>query len=430
MVQLIIISPLLYLVFKTQLSEAGGIADNLSIFDLIACFALLYQLCPRPSSGRKSFKFTKADKYVLLFILAASLSMVPLIYSDESLQPSLKAIIRLIEYVVLYFAVSNNLHSWLDIKRAFSFVAICGFVVSIIGILQFMIGPFRSIELFPWGPTWTTNYTAQGFRVYSLFDNPIFLGTYLVITISFTLGLVIAESNKNRRVFYVCALVISGSCALLTFSRTALMGLVVVVLGFMLLRARWGIPVMLGFLVVAAYVIPHELQARVFIEDKESLRTIYARFDLYQDAVQIYSSSPFLGVGIGNYGSAYAKRFAPTAREDSLVFTAENTFLHYAAEMGTVGLVAFVSVCFYFLWQLNCIRKNLTRADSWLSGCYITLLAYYVCSLFSTMTSVGLNATFWILLGLFKAVIFMESKTGQTFYRMASTQVDVSYVHG
>jgi O-antigen ligase len=68
------------------------------------------------------------------------------------------------------------------------------------------------------------------------------------------------------------------------------------------------------------------------------------RFQLWAEAVTIFADRPFLGVGPGRF-----RDVSPTAISDSDTIWPHNEFLHFAAESGIFGVVAFsalVAWCF------------------------------------------------------------------------------------
>jgi O-antigen ligase len=96
---------------------------------------------------------------------------------------------------------------------------------------------------------------------------------------------------------------------------------------------------------------------------------VIQRLAFWQTAQDMAAARPWLGVGLGNYAAVYpgyALLSWPLA-----IGHAHNIYLNYLAEVGSVGLAAYV-----FLWAavIGTTLAALRRADGWRRGLALGLL--------------------------------------------------------
>ena len=119
------------------------------------------------------------------------------------------------------------------------------------------------------------------------------------------------------------------------------------------------------------------------LRDIELTDTNYAlleRLAFWQAAVGMAEQNLWLGVGFGNYDAVY-QDFAPITWPLSLGH-AHNYYLNLAAEVGILGLVAYVVFWGAIVWQNV---RSLSQIQSWeraillgLLGCWIALAVHHL----------------------------------------------------
>jgi len=130
------------------------------------------------------------------------------------------------------------------------------------------------------------------------------------------------------------------------------------------------------------------------------------RIGFWREALQIIAKKPILGAGINTYTKESQKRKNWTG------YYVHNCYLQMAAEVGIVGLGA-------FLWMLfvlfkNACNKSIVIKDKYLKilfrGVLSGLVGYLVHSFFDTsFYSLQLNTLFWVILGLIVAIMQIGS---------------------
>lgn len=187
------------------------------------------------------------------------------------------------------------------------------------------------------------------FRVNSLFWDPSMYGRFLVVAIlAILVVLVFSRSRARARVTpgVAAALALLWVALLFTFSQSSfaalLAGLALLVL--LAWRAR-GAQALAGLVLVAIAVVllapPLEsLRSKLTEPSSESVnRVTRGRSDLVTRGLRIGAEHPAIGVGVGNFASAYEERFDPPGKLRTPA--SHTTPVTVFAETGVVGFVLF-----------------------------------------------------------------------------------------
>jgi len=187
-------------------------------------------------------------------------------------------------------------------------------------------------------------------RPYSTFSHPNVLGGFLAVTLP-----LIILSNGTKKLFHILpsvvlqyfrvTTIILGYLALiLTFSRSAwiagLSGL-----GYIWLyhhhkiRIHW----IIGLLALITFVVFSLPYFQSLISKNES---VFVRNELTSAAVFIWSISPVIGVGLGNFLVRLPDYYPH--RDIFFLQPVHNIYLLVLVETGLIGLCS----CMYFLWKL------------------------------------------------------------------------------
>lgn len=176
-------------------------------------------------------------------------------------------------------------------------------------------------------------------RVFSVLTSPNELGAYMVMMTPLIAGLFLYESqNRIRKWLYGAGTIICLFTLLVTYTRGALIGLVLAVLvTAVLFERRLLIP--LGVLVVVAFMIP-SIHHRIvdvttplyFVKSAQA-----GRIERWLTAFDEFTQNPLFGAGIGQYGGQVAADFKiGTAQYSDGFYT--KTF----GESGMIGLGLFL----------------------------------------------------------------------------------------
>jgi tetratricopeptide (TPR) repeat protein len=247
------------------------------------------------------------------------------------------------------------------------------------------------------------------------------------------------QKVKFKKIILELIIALLYTSLLMTLCRGAwisLFGSIVVMLGaiyffkrktfaFFRLNKIWIISLILILLVISIiYSTPNPLnpvslnvtqRAASVTEIKSS--SMQTRFLIWLSSVETIRQSPILGKGIGTYGIYYPlsqgavleqeryQKYIPYANKS---INAHNDYLHIGAEVGIVGLAAFLWIIFAFYKNtLNSLLRAKSRERAFLLIGFIGVVtALLVHSLFSfPFHAIQNGMLFWLILGLSVVVI-------------------------
>ncbi|MDX1613456.1 MAG: O-antigen ligase family protein [Candidatus Promineifilaceae bacterium] len=392
-------------------------------------------LARRLIEGRLALPRVRLLLPLLGFTLVAALSLL----EAQSLTLGLKELAKWVEVTLLIMAVvdlsnptghrpSRSLGSTtIGLNWIILMILVAGASQALIGAWQFGLassGPdhFMVLDRF--------------YRAFGTFQQPNPFGGFVGITALFGLGvglgLAMAVYQKVREdhewpwasiiwlVLFAALTLLAGLAVLFSWSRGAWLGFgagLGVTLFFWPRRASRGVLlVLLAILMVTAGwrlgLFPSALSERLVslqtelqLDDVRGVEITVGNFAVverlahWQAALGMVRERPWLGVGLGNYESAYSEHALldwPLA-----LGHAHNYYLNIAAETGVVGLLAYGTLWVAVFWQ--CLR--LLHRLEWSSrGVALGLLAAWtmlsVHHLFDNLYVNNLYLTVGVLLGI------------------------------
>jgi O-antigen ligase len=181
-------------------------------------------------------------------------------------------------------------------------------------------------------------------RVTAGFSQPNQLGGFLVVIVPLAVvGMLLAR--RGRPVF-AAAVLLASFGVYASFSRGALIGLVLVPFVFLRGWRIWLVGPLVALMVILS--APGLVKER-FATLTSSGGEVATRVDIWRTAINIWENHPIIGVGLGGFPAAYsAARVPGKAYLPSTVFQppphAHNVFLQLLAEQGILGFLAFVAL--------------------------------------------------------------------------------------
>jgi O-antigen ligase len=213
-------------------------------------------------------------------------------------------------------------------------------VVAGIGVYQYV-----NRDVF-WNPKVIVgNAYAPFFRVNSVFYDPSIYGRFLVCAIVVCVGLVLWRLPLDRS-----SLLATGAIFLIwvglvfSFSQSSFAALIAALL--VAAALTWRRPAVIAIAVGAVLVVvvglaTPQLRHHVFHGSGVSLNTASSgRFKLVTNGARIAIAHPVVGVGVGSFKHAYAKRLHLAGAEPKSA-ASHDTPVTVAAETGVVGLALF-----------------------------------------------------------------------------------------
>ena len=292
----------------------------------------------------------------------------------ESYRDGLPELIKWLEVLLLYWCVAAVLPldraSWL-----ITGLLVAGIGQALLGLVQFVTqsGPEAFVLM------------GRFMRAYGTFRQPNPYAGYLGLVAPFAISLALwawigqahnaGEANLRQvrllRVALPAAAAVISLGLFLSWSRGAWLAFVVAVAVVILAHTRRAAPVVMlavAFAVVIAVVfglvdlLPaslvnrvSELQQFVGLVNIRSVEVTDANFSVieriahWQAALGMWADHPWLGVGIGNYATAYPTYNLPRWYEP--LGHAHNVYLNFGAEAGLLGFLAYLGLWIACLLQ-------------------------------------------------------------------------------
>nr|AQS30404.1 hypothetical protein [uncultured bacterium] len=238
-------------------------------------------------------------------------------------------------------------------------------------------------------------YASTSSRVDATFGNPLFLGSFLLITIFISLFWILNSTHLKTKILHGSFLVIQIIALLLTASRGPFLGLIIglAIFGFLYLKEifKWSPTtkrviswvVFSGLLLLALIFV---LRAPLGIERLFDFRiqgTIKQRLLTYDSVLQGVLDRPLLGYGIDNVYVAFDRNYNPELSAfgygETFFDRAHNIFIDQLATSGVLGLISLLMlgmIIFYYLFKF--LRTANDRSDKIISIMFVSILTAYV----------------------------------------------------
>ncbi len=218
-------------------------------------------------------------------------------------------------------------------------------VVSLVGIAQHFFGvPGELVWVDP------QEFPDLKVRVFSTLKNPNILGGYLVLVIAYAAGFYSVFSVKKIRYALLAAGFLAGICLLYTYSRGNWLACLVMLLAFCLFFCHRAVLPLAGVgimgMIIGGSPMWHRLTSVLTGQDTSSaLRVAYLR------STELIIEKFPLGVGWYGYQFVYPAYNYYLMDTSVTMYHCHNLFLNVLAEMGWLGLFAFLLVWGIFIFN-------------------------------------------------------------------------------
>ncbi|MBV8148744.1 MAG: O-antigen ligase family protein [Candidatus Eremiobacteraeota bacterium] len=201
-------------------------------------------------------------------------------------------------------------------------------------------------------------YAISHGRATGTFILPGELAAYLVVFVPIAYGIArVARTMPLRALAW--SSVIVGTIALYeTHSRAGWMGFFAAAAFFVAVQVRAR---RTGALVATAVICAGVVAILAAFNVQHNPSEDYTRIAIWQAAVQIIDRFPLTGVGPFDFSRLYAVVHVPDA--DATAFHAHSLYLTFFAELGVLGLAAFLYIC-VVLVRVLCVRLASAPADA------------------------------------------------------------------
>ncbi len=238
----------------------------------------------------------------------------------------------------VYLVASQTIRSPREVRAFLWAVAVAAAAVGLYGAMTGLGG--AGVESY--------GGTESYVRADGLFGHPNQLGGFLTLTIPPVAALAVSERAPWLRVaaYGLAAAALLG--LVLTYSRGAWVGTGAGLLALLpsLRKGAWILP---GAILAGTFATSGAVLERLgSITTAGSDPAVTSRFDIMRASLGLVAENPLLGVGFGNFQEAYGdlmvRNLPLLSYSLEVPPQAHNLFVNLAAEVGLVGLVAFVAL--------------------------------------------------------------------------------------
>ena len=231
----------------------------------------------------------------------------------------------------------SSVRNGTDLKRLAAGAGVVTAIASGYGVLQRMQG----VKIVAAYVDAKLNPDMPG-RVTSYFDNPNTFAEVLVILLPLVLGLALSSKTWRGRIAAEAVWVLGLAALLMTYSRAGWIGFALSVVVLILSTRPMLLLPLFAFCLAAIPLLPSAVWTRITTITNMSDTTTSSRFPLYAAAWETIKREFLIGVGLGTDAlKLYIKNYRLYHGSAPFVH-AHNLYLEVWAEMGILGLGAFV----------------------------------------------------------------------------------------
>jgi O-antigen ligase len=391
--------------------QVGGSKPFQLLLPVLACGLLLYGFLQNGFERVQHRNEVSGSRWLsasLVLFLAVGLAS-----SMHALSPSasLKKIVILVAGTALFFAVRDIASD----RRKLVVVAGGGlgglFVAGLHGVAQHYLG-------FAGGPGFVVNGVLVH-RVEGAFGHPNQYGGYLAFLIPLAAAIVFSRNFPVVARASAAAALAAGALGLVySYARGAILGVVLgSIIWLAVLRPRIAMLAIIAVATLSAAFAPATLKERLNPQSASS--DVPLRADIWQAALDIYATSPTLGVGVNNFGTAYQSlpSTLPNARQRRLLDQnqfivpphAQNLYLNVLAEEGIIGiaaLAALLAAALVTFYRCSRLQDPVGRAIG--LGCGAGFMAMLLHGLLEQTLFTEMTLPFYALLALATRAVWLE----------------------
>ena len=339
------IGPDIYLGYREEIGMLGGIGGwNISLGT--AALGGLYALW----IGAALTGVARAPRLVLRQALPVFLyfllNVVSILFAPD-VTAALFETFWLVQIVALFLYVASTVETRRDVYVIIAAMMVALALESIIMIGVAATGVTFEVAGISTRVTTTSVYAGGFTRAAGTLGSPNAAGSYLAFLVAPALALTICRLPRRLRWLGGAAFPLGTIALILTLSRGSFLsaGIALMVLVAIGLHRRWfaasTIVAMAAVGTVAAVIFGPTLVARLFGEDHGAAE---ARIPLMQIAFRVIGDHP-LGVGLNNFTAVLPAYVGPEF-STHFIYSIHNYYLTIWAEIGPVGLLAFLWIVF------------------------------------------------------------------------------------
>ncbi len=356
-----------------------GVFGEFPIAKIVAIVTLLAYTLSKLSSGEKITEWPLELKMVIIIFLLGIIFIPAASSSKDSIDFLKDTYSKVVMIFIIFINLVNSRERLIKLMKLTIFL---GTWIAIDAINKYRAGEFIM-----------ENRRIMGV-VGGMFSNPNDLAISFDLLLPLTVSLMLISKGGMRWILLVCALVLVGGIVV-TFSRGGFLGLAAAA-GLMMWKLGKGnraTTVIAAVVLLAVFFVamPGSYGDRLLSISSENLDTTgssWERQELIKRAFEVAIRHPIIGVGMNNFHIFSIKEKV-----------AHNAYLEIWAELGLIGLAAYLILIFAPMRSLFQIEKESDNkrarapsGDKLSNEAYVlsvgiqaTFMAYIICSFFGSI---------------------------------------------
>ncbi|MEW6607262.1 MAG: O-antigen ligase family protein [bacterium] len=329
-------------------------------------------------------------KPYILFLIICLIS----ISVSGNLLKGLSEWLKFVSPLIMYILIVSLLKRKEQIMRLIYAIFFSTFIPVMIGFYQFFTG------------TGDTSSTFGFNRIFATFMNPNSYSVYLMIPLSIAFTFLL-QSGIKKPGYSLLSLVL-GVSIFLTFTRTAWIGVLFMILTISILKYRRLLiimPLILAFLIVVIPVIPQRF-SDIFNPLSYWRNPLETRFWLWQGTFSFFFDKPFLGYGLGAFESLALEALNSPKY-------AHNDYLRLLLETGILGLGAYLLLLFTLI--KDTFKTYQRTKEPYFQAITLGFISVFVAFIImniteNLITDVTIQWYFWIYAAMVHSIYHIEQR--------------------
>ena len=367
-------STLEILIMRAIVVEAFFLALYPSIAAAAVVFGTVIWLLRLALDGRFKFRSLPFDTPAMIFALISLIS----VFCSSSLNFELVyhffAFVGI--YGLTYLLIGQNIRSRRQVKAVVIVLGLSSIIVVLWGFFQYFVG-VDTVDMKWVDPE---RFPELKKRVFSTLENPNVLAGYLDICICMALGIFAKVKSIKQKLAMIPLIIMFAACLAMTYARGAFLTIVIVFIVYGIVQ-DWRALILFALVVAGIFhyepaFIDRILSVFVATDSSEGLR-----IGIWISTLAMITDHPFIGIGWGAFKSVYPYYDYYLKGANVEIFHAHNIFLHYAAEIGIIGAMAFF--WYFFGTMLMTLKPGANRK--------LNELKDKILSIFERISGIGLK---------------------------------------
>lgn len=313
-------------------------------------------------------------------------------------------------YLLAYFLTGQLVREEEQLRRIMEALAIGAGIVVIYGFYQCIVGIDTSQMKWVDGEA----FPDLRKRIFSTWENPNILAGYLNEAICFTFTFFMAGKERLERILLGAGLLALVGCLLMTYARGAFLSIAVVIGVYGILR-DWRVLIACVGVGALALAIEPLFADRLLSAFSAADTSAEMRLALWESTLEMIFDHPVMGIGWGAYWMVYPQYDFYINDTAVKIVHAHNMYLHFAAEIGVFGAIAYFWTFFGTMRLALKKREGTAFLQTFRTGAGLALLSVALGGLTDDVVfNIPTSILLWMLLALTAASATMRSKTDGT----------------